>query len=186
MKSLKPGRSVGTGAFYFLILSIVLLSSFTGKAQTAAKSKISVTLLLNTDGSKQSIADGVVAVFADHFSAKIGNEDSYKFENENENIAIDRNGKLLSIEGRPTIKTSDTLHLKMWKLRRPSYHLQITGADFSDGVSAFISDSYLHREVPVDLAGVTMLAFDITADAASYAPGRFSIYFETAAILQVP
>lgn len=182
MKLLKPGRA---GIFYFL-LAIILLASFSGKAQQTAKSKISVTLLLNTDGSRQSIADGVVAVFADRFSAAIGNEDSHKLENQNENIAIDRHGKSLSIEGRPGIKTSDTLQLKLWKLRRPSYHLQITGADFPAGVSAFIVDSFLGREVPVDLAGITMLAFDITANAASYAPNRFTVFFETAAVLQVP
>src|SRR4051812_18068247 len=83
----------------FLLLLILTNSSSFSFAQQANMSKLSVQLLLNLKGGPQNTADGLVAVFADNFSKKIGNEDSYKFTNLDENIAINRDGVNLSIEG---------------------------------------------------------------------------------------
>lgn len=109
----------------------------------------------------------------------IGNEDSYKWTNLDENLAIDCKGKLLSIEGRPTIHGSDTIKLMMWQFRQKSYFLKLNGSDFPLTIKAVIKDNHLHKETLVDLSSSTLMPFDITADSASFAANRFSVVFKT-------
>ncbi|MEJ7681475.1 MAG: hypothetical protein WKG06_27215 [Segetibacter sp.] len=54
--------------------------------------KLSVQLLLNLNEGLQNNADGVTVFFDDNFSTAIGNEDSYKFTNLDENLAISNKG----------------------------------------------------------------------------------------------
>lgn len=140
---------------------------------------LSVQLLLNTNEGSENTADGAAAFFDDHFSYLIGDEDSYKFTNPDENLAINCRGTLLSIDGRPGIHGRDTLLLKMWTFRQKSYYLQLIGSNFNPGVNAVIKDGYLNTETSVDLSSVTLLHFDITTDHASFASDRFSILFKT-------
>ncbi|MEJ7681477.1 MAG: hypothetical protein WKG06_27225 [Segetibacter sp.] len=126
--------------------------------------KLSVQLLLNLNGGMKNTADGVVVFFDNMFTTAIGNEDSYKFTNLDENLSIDRNGTELSMEGRPPVTADDTIPLRMWQFRQKSYYLQLTGSNFSPDVTAFVKDAYLHKETPVDLSTVTLLPFSITAD----------------------
>ena len=130
-------------------------------------------------GGTQDALDGVVAVYDDKFSNAIGDEDSYKFINPDENIAIDRNGTLLSMEGRIALTASDTLPLKIWQYRRKDYSLKLTGFNFSPFIRAFLKDAYLHTETAIDLSSVTTVPFSITAEAASFASGRFTVIFTT-------
>lgn len=150
------------------------------KAQPAAMAKLSVLLLLRQEAGSQNTADGLVAVFANNFSKTIGNEDSYKFTNFDENIAIYRNGKNLCIEGRPTITASDTLPLRMWKFRQKNYYLKIDATNFSTGLTAVVKDAFLNTETPINLTSSTTLAFNITDAPASYDPFRFTILLRTA------
>jgi hypothetical protein len=133
----------------------------------------------------ENSADGVVAFFDNKFTTAIGNEDSYKFTNLDENLGIDRDGTLLSMEGRPTVTADDSIPLKMWQFRQKSYYLQLTGSNFAPGVTAFVKDAYLHQQTPVDLSAVTMLPFSITDDSASFAQNRFTIVFKAATPLPV-
>lgn len=148
--------------------------------------KLSIQLLSNPGGGSENTADAVVAFFDDEFTSAIGNEDSYKFTNLDENLAINRNGTALSIEGRPAITANDTIALKMWKLEQKPYYLKLEAANFTSSTTAFLKDAYLHRETPVDLSSVTLLPFiiDMTAPA-SYASERFSIVFKTGKTLPV-
>jgi len=148
--------------------------------------KLSIQLLSNPGGGSENTADAVVAFFDDEFTSAIGNEDSYKFTNLDENLAINRNGTALSIEGRPGVVSSDTIKLKMWQLTGKPYYLKLEGTNFSSTVTAFVKDAYLHHETPVDLASTTLLPFTIdTTAAASYASGRFSIIFKSSGPLPV-
>lgn len=140
--------------------------------------KLSIQMLLNLNGGSHNTADGVVAVFAPSFSCTIGNEDSYKFTNLDENLAINSGGTLLSIEGRPSITGNDTLHLVMWQFRQNTYFLQLDGSSFAPNVSAVIKDKYLNQETAVNLAGSTAIPFAITSDSASFARNRFVIFFK--------
>jgi hypothetical protein len=147
--------------------------------------KLTVQLLLNEKAGIQNTADGLVAVFDEGFKTEIGDEDSYKFTNLDENMAIDRGGVSLSIEGRPIIKGSDTIPLKMWQFRQKSYFLKIAGVNFSRDVTAFVKDAYLGVETPINLETGTIIPFSITSEAASSARNRFTIIFNGSKALPV-
>ncbi len=152
-----------------LLLILFAQLYFSSAAQIPVRPKLSIQLLLNTSPGPQNTADGVAAFYADNFSSSIGNEDSYKFTNLDENLAINCKGKLLSIEGRPTIYGSDTIKLVMWQFRQKSYYLKLNGSNFSPALKAFVKDNYLRSETPIDLTSSTFLPFTITTDSASFA-----------------
>ncbi len=160
-----------------ILASVVacILICMNGGAKAQATSKLSIQLLLNQSGGSQNTADGLVAVFGPNFSEAIAAEDSYKFVNPYENIAINRNGTKLSIEGRPTISNTDTLPLLVWKLKQSSYCLQLDAQNFPANVTALVKDAYLQQDFPVNIAGKTVLPFSLTANSASFAANRFCI-----------
>ncbi len=162
-----------------LLLMFFMQLYFSSAAQLQVRSKLAIQLLLNTTPGPQNTADGVVAFYADNFSASIGNEDSYKFTNLDENLAINCKGTLLSIEGRPTIHRTDTIKLAMWKFRQKSYYLKLSASNFSPIVKAVVKDNYLHKETALDLSSSTFVPFGITTDSASFAANRFSVLFKT-------
>lgn len=151
----------------------------------ATMTKMRVQLLLNLNGGSSSVADEFTAVFDDRFSYAVGDEDAYKFPNLDENIAINRDGTTLSIEGRPRIKEADTINIRMWQFRQKSYWLKVDAADFSTGVIGVLKDQYLQQQSPLDLSSSTAIPFSITSDPASSAPDRFLIVFESYATLPV-
>lgn len=140
--------------------------------------ELSIQLLLNLDEGAENNADGVVVFFDDKFTSAIGNEDSYKFTNVDENLAVNRNGRELSMEGRQPVIVTDTIPLILWQLRQKSYYLKFTASNFSTGLTAFVKDTYLHIETPVDLSSVTLFPFTVdSAVTTSFAKDRFSIVF---------
>jgi hypothetical protein len=147
--------------------------------------KISVQLMLNMDAGNENAADGLVAVFQDGFFKTIGDEDSYKFGNLDENIAINRNGTDLSIEGRPSITVNDTIPLKVWQYRQKDYWLKLEAKNFPPAVNGVVKDEFLKKETPVNLSSSTYIPFNITNDPKSSATNRFSILFETYVTLPV-
>ncbi|HSU49513.1 MAG TPA: T9SS type A sorting domain-containing protein, partial [Segetibacter sp.] len=147
--------------------------------------KLSALLLLNLQPGSSNTADGFVAVFGDNFSTAVGFEDSYKFTNLDENMAINRNGVALSIEARPFISGCDTLPIKVWQYRQKEYYLKFVGENFDPLVKATLKDAFLGTETPLDLSTANTIAFSITADSASFAPNRFSVVFNTRSTLPV-
>ncbi len=166
-----------------LLLATALPAHLISNAQPAGMAKLSVLLLLNENGGSQNTADGAVAVFAPVFSAQVGNEDSYKFTNLDENLALNCGGTLLSIEGRPAITSADTLPLCMWQFRQHSYYLKMDGSNFAANVTAQIEDKYLNQNIQLNLAGSTSIPFAITTDSASFARDRFQIVFKAGNLL---
>lgn len=169
--------------FYILLLPIILLLtvinvSALGQVPSEPEPSLSIHLL----SDQQVSLDAVRAIFADQYSAAVCDDDSYKFSNPNENLAIVREGKLLSIESRPLIAT-DTLSLRLWKLKSKKYYLKITASSFPTLTSASIHDLYLNKEITLDLSSSTTISFDNNngADAAN----RFSIVAKKADILPV-
>ncbi|MDQ6814831.1 MAG: T9SS type A sorting domain-containing protein, partial [Bacteroidota bacterium] len=142
---------------------------------TNSMAKLSVQLLLNLDGGGSNTADGVVVVYSDAFSRAVGDEDSYKFTNLDESVAINRDGVPLSIEGRPNIIDFDTIPLKIWQYRQKEYWIRLDAKNFSPEISITFKDNFLQTTTPVSLSSATTIPFIITADSASFAPNRFSI-----------
>jgi hypothetical protein len=116
-------------------------------------------------------------------SSSLCQEDSYKLTNQDEKHAIDNSGTLLSIEGRSEIILTDTLRLKLWQYRQNKYYLKIVANNFSPATTAFVKDTYHHRETAINLADTTLLNFDITTEEASSASDRFMIIFKAATTL---
>lgn len=177
LKHIKRDVFIIIKPFLLLILFLQFYSFLS--AQSSAKPKLAIQLLLNTNEGPQNTADGVVAFYADIYSASVGNEDAYKWTNLDENLAINCKGRLLSIDGRPTVKGTDTLNLVMWQFRQKSYYLQLLANNFSRSVKAVVKDKFLHKETVVDLSSATLLPFTITSDSASFAASRFSVIFKT-------
>jgi len=147
---------------------------------------LTLQLLLPGQDSTGRSADGLAVYFSNDFDPSIGDEDSYKFANEDENIAIMRNGKLLSIEGRKPINANDTLPLKIWQLVPMTYTFKVNVSNFDPGIEGFLEDSYLHTSSMLNNNAQTMVPFRITADSASVAPERFRIVFKNSVTLGVP
>jgi hypothetical protein len=154
-------------------------------AQSTVTPRLSVALLLDASGGSQNTQDGVVAVFDDRFQSTVGSEDSYKLANADENLAINCDGTLLSIEGRPSVKPGDSLCLEIWRYRYTSYFLRLSGTNFPSTVTAVVRDRYLQHETSFDLSAITIYPFSITTDSASFSRDRFSILFKPAVVLPV-
>lgn len=148
-------------------------------------SKLSIQLLLGNNEAPGNSADGIVSFFGTNFSTGLSDDDSYKFTNEDENLAINRNGTSLSIEGRPMVTAEDTIPLKIWQFRQKNYYLKLAGSNFSPYLTAFVKDAYLSKETPVDLSSVTLFPFTIDSISASAAKDRFSIVFKPGSVLPV-
>ena len=169
---------------FFLLIFIFSISSLKAQqVKTGSLTKLSALLLLNLQPGSRNTADGFVAVFGDRFSTAVGFEDSYKFTNLDENMGINRNGVVLSIEARPTITGCDTIPIKMWQYRQKQYYLKFVGENFDSSVKATLKDAFLRKETPLDLSTANTIAFSITADSASFASDRFSIVFNTRSTL---
>lgn len=139
-------------------------------------SRLNVQLMHNNASSV--VADGFVVVFAPGFLQTIGPEDSYKFTNSDENMAIMRNGTALSIEGRPNVIDYDTIPVKIWQYRQTSYKLRIFAANFTNAITAVLKDNYLHQDFPIDLTVDNLINYNLVpGDTASYSPNRLCIVF---------
>lgn len=151
---------------------------------TESTPHLTVQLLLPKQVAEGGAADGFVTFFDDTFSAFIGEEDLYKFMNEDENIGINRDGKVLSIEGRKTITQNDTLSIKMWQMRQSAYSFKIGSYNFSPVISCYLEDAYLKTTTPIH-SGNTLFSFSFTSDSGSFASDRFKIIFKNSTILPV-
>lgn len=143
---------------------------------------VGVLLLLPGQETTGKSADGLAAYFSKSFDNAIGDEDSYKMTNPDENIGILRNGKTLCIEGRKPVTSSDTLPLKMWKLCHKQYTFKIDAANLS-GIDLYLQDSYSHLDIKLNNDGTTLVPFTINDDAASVAPDRFRVFLQNASNL---
>ncbi|MCW3113809.1 MAG: hypothetical protein JWR18_2205 [Segetibacter sp.] len=166
--------------------SITFKETYKGNAQRAvfrtasSLPNIQLQLLLPS----LQIADGTKVYFSDAFNQSIANEDSYKFTNLDENIAVLRDGQLLSMEGRKSIVTSDSVPIKIWQLLQKNYTLKITLNNFTNAVQGYLEDKYLKTSTLLNY-GESLVPFSINSDTASFSPVRFRVMFKIAATLSV-
>ncbi|HMK27570.1 MAG TPA: hypothetical protein VK483_16170, partial [Chitinophagaceae bacterium] len=132
------------------------------------------------------IADGVVALYDNAYSAGIDINDASEINNWDENIAIARAGKHLAIESRPVILTKDTLPLFMNNMRQMAYEFEFTPSSFTNtGLKAELIDNFLGTRTVLSVTAATVVAFTVTSDPASSASDRFMVVFGTQAPLAV-
>lgn len=145
---------------------------------------ISIKLALPQTSATEA-ADGVGVFFDSSFNDSLGEEDSYKFTNLDENMGIISNGTLLSLEGRKTLSNNDTIKLKMWQLTSHNYHLKVNLAALPADVEAYLEDNYLNARTKLINDAETLVAFDITTDTLSSMKERFRIVFQKQMTLPV-
>ncbi len=143
---------------------------------------------LNADGSTV-LLDGVLTTYNGHNSNSLDKNDSKKLNGGSENIGIKRQDKMLSIERRKTITTTDTTFLNIYQMKIANYQLKITADNMNKaGVTAVIKDRYSNtiNNMPLDMNSTTAINFSVNADPASYAINRFSIVFMPKKGLHIP
>ena len=146
---------------------------------------LQITLNKKIYGYGFTNVDGSVVVFDSSFSKALGPEDSKKFGNGGENIAIYDNGTQLSIDGLPNPVGGDSIFIEMWQvLNDSSYKILIDATQFNilaPGVRGYIRDKYLGTITPLR-ADSNVIAFSPkTSNNATYLL-RYVIYFYAAPI----
>jgi hypothetical protein len=140
---------------------------------------IRTNLYSNNAGEDRVLKDGALILFNNSFSDSVAwKEDAMKLNNSAENIAIDKNDHLISIEKRRFIDKNDTVVYNMSQLHQQPYILELTTNNFVDSnLSASLYDNYLNTSIPVNLFGLTTDSFTVTSDIASANADRFKLIF---------
>ncbi len=143
-------------------------------------SLVRVNLFAPNTNAPAFFADGVLTSYDNNSNNKIDEYDALKLYNSAENVSIEREGKMISIESRQTIQTYDTTFLKFSNLKQINYNLQITteGMENKD-LYGLLKDKYATtiNNTLINMAGLTTVPFTVTSNAASYKADRFSIVF---------
>ena len=142
-------------------------------------------LMLTANATNNHTQDGVTVVFNNNYNNAVDDEDANKLTNPGENIAVERNNKLMSIEKRSLPTINDTIQLKLWQLAQDNYTLRFNGSNFATNLNAYLQDSYLNNETPINLNGTTDYNFTTTSTAATTAANRFTIVFRSSNALPV-
>jgi hypothetical protein len=146
----------------------------------------SISLYYKDDTGSRRISDGALVQFDNNYSAAVDGNDAPKFPNFYENIAIARDGKMLSIEGRPLVEANDNIPLSIGGLKQQQYEWQFDPSDFNaPNLQAYLQDKFLNTKTPISLSNTTVIPFTVTTDAASSAADRFTIVFSPASTLPV-
>lgn len=140
------------------------------------------SLLTNTG----LMADGNVVAFDMTFSNEINGDDALKILNSGENFTVKTNGKLLAIDAKPPLSSTDTIFYYTSNLVKTTYKLIFAPENMqSANLQAFLIDKFLKTETPVSLIDTSFVNITVTSDAASSASDRFKIVFRQLASLPV-
>jgi|GEM_PF-722865 len=160
--------------------SIANLTLVYRTTNTSNLSKINISVKRPVTNRGIITADGTAIAYGNSFSNAISQEDGIKFSNNGENIAINSNGKQLSIEGRKLPTITDTISLRLWQVTAGvSYQLEINTTEFADnGLQAYLLDRFNSSQTILTMNGIKSYPFTTTADTNSY-NNRFKIVFKT-------
>jgi len=137
-------------------------------------------MLQFTANSKNILADGVVAKFANNYQNIVDENDATQIANFDEDISLMREEKKLSIESRGSISTADTLFIgtQNLKVAQANYRWVIAPENFATiKLQAHLQDNYTNTSKPISLSDTTIIAFSVNNDDASKAIDRFRIVF---------
>jgi len=154
------------------------------RTATAAQ-QFTATLFYNSAKHGRRIADGVTALYDNTYNAALDGNDAIEINNFDENIAIARGGKHLSIEERPILSAKDTLALFMNNMKQQAYEFDFTPTNFDPNMIARLVDKYSGNSTYLNVTSATIVPFSITGDAASSASDRFYIVFAPSLALPV-
>jgi hypothetical protein len=153
---------------------------------TATDMKMQVNMSFYNSDSSTTLADATVSRYNTTYSAAVTSEDAGKLDNVDENIALARDNRLLTVERRPLINATDTMFLKVYNMKLRNYKFDIVPDNLNiNGLSAVLYDNYLKTSTPLSLASPSVIRFSITNTPGSYEPFRFRIIFKAGGVLPV-
>lgn len=124
------------------------------------------------------VLDANAIVFDKVYSNEVNADDAVKFGNPGANFAIEKNSKILAIEGAQPVTENDIIQFRMWNLQQQDYKLEFTACNMNiQGLYAVVEDKYLNTSKEIDLKGTGVLSFTVDANPASAAANRFRIVF---------
>jgi hypothetical protein len=131
------------------------------------------------------VLDGNAVSFSHNYSNDIDLNDAIKIETGGSTFGVKRSGKLLSIEARKEIITSDTIFYSLGNLPKQQYKFNFIPENMAPGLTAILVDNYLKTETVVDLSQSTDVTFTITDDKNSSGANRFYIILRTSSPLNI-
>ncbi len=187
---------------FFLFFSLLILSVstkaevFTETAKSSNNSRAILTPMnptsipsLRTNLSFYSntgnivLVDGNMVRFDNSYDPGVDLVDALKFSNINETFGILYGTTSLVLDCRPLLTKADTIFFKLAKARKFKYQFEFTAANLDqDNLAGFLEDQFLHTATPINLNSITIVDFEVTADAASAAVDRFRIVFKPSAV----
>ncbi|RYE20063.1 MAG: T9SS type A sorting domain-containing protein [Sphingobacteriales bacterium] len=181
--SINPGSIVVKESDKTSLGSDVLFGRTNGFNQS-----VRVNLLSANANGSTTLIDGILTTYDDEHLNVVNKQDAAKLTSGSENIGIKRDGKMLAIERRKTITSSDTSFYNLYQMKLGNYKLEITTNNMGlTNTVAVLKDHYNNstNNLPLDMNGTTIVPFTVTSDPKSYATGRFSIVFNPATVLPV-
>ena len=141
-------------------------------------------LLYKKQTTEEQLCDGMLSIFGNEFSANVDQNDASKLSNLNENLAIKKHGKLISIETAPELTANDTIFMNLAQMKLANYRFHIKPKNLSEsGLVGYLEDKFINRTTAFDLNDTASISFEITNDAASYSSDRFRLTFKPLAPL---
>jgi hypothetical protein len=131
--------------------------------------------------------DALAVLFDNSFSNNVDANDAKKNYNQDENMGISRDGKLLSMELRNMYDQNTTIPLSMTNYVRQNYTIRINWSNPIDaGYEGYLRDNYLGTTTSISFGNSTDYVFTVNSSiAASIATDRFNILFLPSAALPV-
>jgi hypothetical protein len=131
--------------------------------------------------------DAFAVVFDNSFSNSVDKEDGQKNYNQDDNMGISRDGKLLAMELRDMYNATTVIPMNMVNYVRTDYTMRINWSNPVDaGYEAYLKDNYTGATQTISFSSNTDYVFTVNSSiAASKATDRFSILFLPTSALPV-
>lgn len=127
--------------------------------------------------NQTELIDGVMIQYG-NYSNEVDEKDAVKLNNTGENLSIRNGTKMLSVERRHEIVTSDTVFYRINQMKVHQYEFQfIPNQIAKPGLRAWLEDSYTNTATPISLTDTSYIRFSIINQPGSYAPDRFRLVF---------
>lgn len=144
------------------------------------------TLFNKDSANATTVADGIMVMFGANYNTAADPNDARKLPNGNENVAVKRDGELMTVEFRNVLAAEDTVKLNISGMRVKDYQWTFTLSNIDEpGRVGYLKDKYLGTGTLLDLNGINIANFSVTSNAASFATDRFMIIFKPANVLPV-
>lgn len=172
--------SGSNGTLQFAENNKVESSSLVTRAPNGLAERLQIRLS-TFDAGTSVLLDGVMFEFDSIYSNNIDAMDAIKLNSSAENIAIKNQAKTLVVERRSELNAADTLFLFLNRFKLKNYKFDFHPSYLNTGgLTAFLTDQYLHTKTTLDLTIASNFQFAVNNDPQSYASDRFFITFKTA------